>query len=65
MLIGAVYGQDREVITNILNTKIISLDCIHNKLCHKISSLGLLLIILIHMRVDFETSDCIHQMTKR
>lgn len=48
------YGQDREVINSIFNTKIICLDSIHNNQCNKIYSLDLLLIFLIHMKAQFE-----------
>lgn len=36
VLTEVAYGQDREVINSIVNTKIISLDCIHNNQCHTI-----------------------------
>lgn len=50
------YGQDREAINSILNTKIISLDGLHNKQCYKIYSLDLLLIFPAHIRAHFEIS---------
>lgn len=48
------YGQDREAINSVLNTKIISLDSLHNKQCYKIYSLGLFLIFLVHVRAHSE-----------
>lgn len=50
------YGQDREVINSVLNTKIISLDGLHYKQCYKIYSLDLLLIFSVHIRAHFEIS---------